>query len=57
MKANYNLNIVGNTGMKKVLLIHGVGFNYKNCFNEIINKLKKNIVLYHRNCQVMEVKR
>ena len=41
MKANYNLNIVGNTDMKKVLLIHGVGFNYKNCFNEIINKLKK----------------
>lgn len=42
MRANYNLNIVGNTDMKKVLLIHGVGFNYKNCFNEIINKLKKN---------------
>lgn len=42
MRANYNLNIVGNTDMKKVLLIHGVGFNYKNYFNEIINKLKKN---------------
>lgn len=41
MKVNYNLNIIGNNDMKKVLLIHGVGFNYENCFNKIINKLKK----------------
>lgn len=57
MKANYNLNIIGNNDTKKVLLIHGVGFNYENCFNKMINKLKKNIALYHQNYQGMEAKR
>lgn len=41
MKANYNLNISGNKDMKKVLLIHGVGFSYKRCFNKMVNTLKE----------------
>lgn len=41
MKVNYNLNIVGDKTNKKILLIHGVGFSYANCFKSIIAKLSK----------------
>lgn len=39
--AKYNLNITGDKDMNKVMLIHGVGFNYNNCFYKLIRKLEK----------------
>lgn len=39
-KANYKLHIIGDINKKKVLLIHGMGFYWKNCFDTLIKQLK-----------------
>lgn len=40
-KVKYNLHIIGDYNNKKILLIHGMGFYWENCFSNIVKELKE----------------
>ena len=40
-ESSFRLHVVGNLSKKRVMLIHGMGFDWKNCFGSIADELKK----------------
>ena len=44
-KGLFELHIIGDPSKKKVLLIHGMGFQWKFCFKKVIEELKRNYCL------------
>lgn len=40
-KGLFELHIIGDPSKKKVLLIHGMGFQWKFCFKKVIEELKR----------------
>ena len=41
-KDQSKIHLLGNKNGKRILLIHGMGFNWKNCFDKLLHILGKN---------------